>query len=176
MKAKYFPIAMLIVLMACNDKHKDQGEIDDPGNATPTVSNMKNTNKKGFKTNIEKDALVNANFRKVLYTGEHMQLVLMDLKPSEEIGEETHMKSDQFFRFESGHGKCVVNGTSYDVTAGDVVLVPSGVKHNVINTDPKESLKLYTIYAMPNHKDGIVRATKEEASRQEAKFDGKTSE
>lgn len=176
MKVNYFIIALVIVLMACTSSPKDQGEIDDPGRPSVSVSNLKNTDKTGFETNIEKDALENTNYRKVLYTGEHMQLVIMTLKPGEEIGEETHLKSDQFFRFESGHGKCTVNGKYYEVTAGDVVLVPWGAKHNVINTDPVESLKLYTIYAAPNHKDGIVRATKEEASKQEAKFDGRTTE
>jgi mannose-6-phosphate isomerase-like protein (cupin superfamily) len=105
-----------------------------------------------------------------------MQLVLMSIKPGEEIGEETHLKSDQFFRFESGIGKCTVNGIAYNVKAGDVVLVPSGSKHNVINTDATKDLKLYTIYALPNHQDGIVRTTKEDASKREAKFDGKTTE
>ena len=85
-------------------------------------------------TDVNEDVLENSNFRKVLYTGQHMQLVLTTLTPGEEIGEETHFKSDQFFRFESGTGRCIVNGTEYEIKAGDVVLVPSGSKHNVINT------------------------------------------
>lgn len=170
------PAILIIILGGCNGKPNQHGEIDDP-EFTPTANTpVKQSNMKGFTTNIEKDAIENDNYRKVLYTGEHMQLVLMSLKPGEEIGEETHLKSDQFFRFESGSGKCTVNGKVYNVRAGDVVLVPSGSKHNVINTDANINLKLYTIYALPNHKDGIVRATKEEASRQEAKFDGKTTE
>jgi len=104
-----------------------------------------------------------------------MQLVLMSLKPGEEIGEETHSASDQLFRFASGTGKCMVNGTEYEVKTGDVVLATSGSKHNVINTDANDDLKLYAIYALPNHKDGIVRTTKEEASKHEASFDGKTT-
>jgi mannose-6-phosphate isomerase-like protein (cupin superfamily) len=177
MKTTYlFPSVLMILLSACNSKPKDQTVIDDPGSAATATVTAKNTNMKGYKTNIEKDAVENTFYRKVLYTGEHMQLVLMSLKPGEEIGEETHLKSDQFFRFESGTGRCIVNGTVYEVKAGDVVLIPWGAKHNVINTDTKSDLKLYTIYASPNHKDGIVRATKEEAEKNEAKFDGKTTE
>ncbi|CAN5457348.1 cupin domain-containing protein [soil metagenome] len=176
MKTTYiFPAILVIMLGACNNKSNQQGEVDDP-QYNPTTTALKQSDMKGFKTNIENDALESSNFRKVLYTGEHMQLVLMSLKPGEEIGEETHMKSDQFFRFESGIGKCTVNGTEYEVKAGDALLVPSGSKHNVINTDATRDLKLYTIYALPNHNDGIVRATKEEATKREAKFDGKTTE
>lgn len=131
---------------------------------------------KGFKSDIEKDTLENKNFRKVLYTGKHMQLVLMNLKAGEEIGEETHKDTDQFFRIEKGNGKCLVDGHEYRVHDGDVLLVPAGAKHNVINTDEKEDLKLYTLYAPPHHKDGLVRATKEEAEKKEEKFDGKTTE
>lgn len=177
MKKTYLlPAILVIVLGACNSKSNQEGELDDPEVTPATTTALKQSTMKGFTANIEKDAVENGNYRKVLYTGEHMQLVLMSLKPGEEIGEETHLKSDQFFRFESGTGKCTVNGIAYEVKAGDVVLVPSGSKHNVINTDAHNDLKLYTIYALPNHKDGIVRITKEEASRHEAKFDGKTTE
>lgn len=130
---------------------------------------------KGFKGNIEKETLENVNFRKVLYTAKHLQLVLMTLKPGEEIGEETHQNNDQFFRFEDGTGKCIIDGNNYEVTEGDAILVPSGAKHNVINTGA-EALKMYTIYGPPNHKDGIIRATKEEADKKDEKFDGVTSE
>ncbi len=131
---------------------------------------------KGFKINIEKDTLENTNFRKVLYTTRHMQLVLMTLQPGEEIGEEKHMLVDQFFRFESGSGKCIIDGNKYDVRDGDVIIVPAGAKHNIINTGNSSALKLYTIYAPPNHKDGIVRATKEEAENIAEEYDGKTTE
>ena len=131
---------------------------------------------KGFKTNIEKETTENRNFRKVLYSDNHLQLVLMSLKAGEEIGEETHKGIDQFFRVESGSGKWVIDGNEYAVKDGDVVIVPSGAKHNVINTDSKEDLQLYTIYAPPHHKDGIVRTTKEEAEKHDAEFDGKTTE
>ena len=131
---------------------------------------------KGFNSNIEKDTLANSDFRKVLYTGHHLQLVLMSLKVGEEIGEEIHSENDQFFRFESGNGKCVIDGTEYKVGDGDVIIVPSGARHNVVNTDKKVELKMYTIYAPPHHKAGIVRATKEEAEANEEEFDGVTTE
>ena len=131
---------------------------------------------KGFKSNIEKRTLENNNFRKVLYTAKYSQLVIMSLKPKEEIGMETHEKNDQFFRFESGQGKCIIDGNDYEVTDGDAVIVPAGAKHNVINISDTKALKLYTIYSPPNHEDGIVRQTKEEADTIEEKFDGKTTE
>ncbi len=131
---------------------------------------------KGYKNNIEKATLDNANFRKVLYSGKHLQLVLMSLKAGEEIGEEVHKENDQFFRFEGGNGKCVIDGNNYNVTDGDVIIIPAGAKHNIINTDSATELKMYTIYSPPHHKDGIVRATKEEAEKNEEEFDGKTTE
>lgn len=131
---------------------------------------------KGFKSNIEKDTLENTNFRKVLYTGKHLQLVLMSLKVGEDIGAEIHENNDQFFRFESGTGKVIIDGHEYEVKDGDVVVVPAGAKHNIINTDSAAELKMYTIYGPPNHQDKIVKATKEEAESSEEKFDGKTSE
>ena len=131
---------------------------------------------KGFKANIEKGALSNRDFRKVLYTGKHLQLVLMSLKAGEEIGEEIHLDNDQFFRFEGGTGKCIIDGNEYTVKDGDVIIVPAGAKHNIINTDGQSELKMYTIYAPPHHQDGIVRATKEDAETNEAEFDGVTTE
>ncbi len=131
---------------------------------------------KGFKSNIEKDTLDNNNFRKVLYTGKHLQLVLMSLKPGEDIGEETHPGNDQFFRFEGGSGKCIIDETEYAVTDGDVVVIPAGAKHNIINSDAKTDLKMYTLYGPPNHKDQVIRATKEEAEKMKEEFDGKTTE
>lgn len=131
---------------------------------------------KGYNTNIEKDSIENKNFRKVVYTGQHIQLVLMSLKGGEDIGEEVHKDTDQFFRFESGSGKCLIDGHEYKVKDGDVIVVPAGAKHNVINTNPDEELKMYTIYAPPHHKDSIVRTTKEEAEKNPEEFDGKTTE
>lgn len=131
---------------------------------------------KGFNSNIEKDTLENNNFRKVLYSGKNLQLVLMSLKAGEEIGEEIHHDNDQFFRFEGGSGKCIVDGNEYRVSDGDALIVPAGAKHNIINVDAQTELKMYTIYAPPHHKDGIVRATKEEAEQNDEDFDGITTE
>jgi len=131
---------------------------------------------KGYVTNIEKDTLENSNFRKVLYTSKHSQLVLMSLKPDEEIGMEVHPDNDQFFRFEKGQGKCIIDGNEYELKDGTAVVVPAGAEHNIINTSGTEELKLYTIYSPAHHKDGIVRATKEEAVANEAEFDGVTTE
>ena len=131
---------------------------------------------KGYFSNIEEETINNNNFRKVLYTTEGMQLVLMSLKPGEDIGKEVHHENDQFFRFEAGTGKCIIDGNEYAVSDGDVIIVPKGAKHNVKNTGDSEDLKLYTIYAPPHHKDGIVRATKQEAEENEEDFDGKTTE
>ena len=131
---------------------------------------------KGFKTNIENDTIENKNFRKVIYTGKKLQLVLMSINAGEDIGEETHKDADQFFRFESGSGKCIIDGHEYRVGEGDVIVVPAGAKHNIINTDNEEELKLYTLYGPPQHQDGIVRSTKQEAEQKKEAFDGKTSE
>lgn len=130
---------------------------------------------KGYKVNIEDATFENENFRKVLYTGKNLQLVLMNLKPGEEIGEEVHVNNDQFFRFESGSGKCTIDENSYQVKDGDVILVPAGAKHNVINTGA-EAFKMYTIYGPPNHQDKIIRATKLEADRKDEQFEGITTE
>ncbi len=130
---------------------------------------------KGYKTEIEKVTLGNNNFRKVLYTAKNLQLVLMSLKAREEIGEEIH-KNDQFFRFESGKGKVMIDGNEYEVTDGDVIIVPAGSKHNVMNVDNAAPLKMYTIYAPPHHKDGIVHATKAEALQDEEEYDAVTTE
>lgn len=131
---------------------------------------------KGFKSNIEKDTLKNKNFRKVLYSSAHMQLVLMTLTPKQEIGLETHPDNDQFFRFEAGRGRVEIDGNKYTVKDGDAVIIPAGAKHNVVNISATDDLKMYTIYSPPHHKDQIVRKTKEEAEANEEDFDGKTTE
>ncbi|MFA5000215.1 MAG: cupin domain-containing protein [Patescibacteria group bacterium] len=131
---------------------------------------------KGFNDNIEKLTLENENFRRVLYTGKNSQLVLMSLKPNEEIGSEVHPANDQFFRFEAGEGKVVIDGNEYPVKDGDAVIVPAGAEHNVINLSAAEALKMYTIYSPAHHRDGIVRATKEEAEANDEEFDGQTTE
>jgi len=131
---------------------------------------------KGFNANIEKDTLQNSNFRKVLYTGKHSQLVLMSLKPMEDIGMEVHPDNDQFFRFESGKGKCIIDGNEYEIENGVAILVPAGAQHNIINTSDTEEMKLYTIYAPAHHQDGVIRVTKQEAEADSPEFDGKTTE
>ncbi|MEP7236974.1 MAG: cupin domain-containing protein [Ferruginibacter sp.] len=130
---------------------------------------------KGFKGNIEQLTLENENFRKVLYTAPHLQLVLMCLQVGEDIGAETHPDNDQFFRFESGEGKCIIDNNEYSVAEGDAIVVPAGANHNVINTG-STAFKMYTIYGPPNHQDGTLRKTKEDAERNDEVFDGKTTE
>ena len=113
--------------------------------------------------NIEEETLNNTFFRKVLFTGPHSQLVVMNLAPGEEIGEEVHDEVDQFLRFEEGDGIAIVNGAEQTVADGDAVVVPAGCRHNIINTSDTKHLKLYTVYTPPNHADGTVHKTKAEA-------------
>lgn len=137
-----------------------------PTNAAP---------KKGFVADIEALTVGNDDFRRVLYTGRNLQLVLMTIAPGEDIGEEVHEAVDQFFRIEMGKGEVRIDGVATRVKSNDAFIVPAGAKHNVANTG-NEPLKLYTIYAPPEHRDGIVRATKAEAQATEAHFDGRTTE
>ena len=125
---------------------------------------------------LEKETRKNSDFRHVLYTGKFSQLVLMNLRPGEDIGEEVHDTVDQFFRFEEGEGKVIIDGTEHIVKDGSGVIVPSGAKHNVINTSSKKNLKLYTIYSPPEHIDKVVRHTKADALREPEEYDGKTTE
>lgn len=131
--------------------------------------------KKGFYANIEKETLENNSFRKVLYTSAYSQLVVMSLKPGEEIGAEVHDDHDQFFRFEQGSGKVMVDETTYDVSADDVAIVPAGANHNVINSGD-EDLKLYTIYSPAEHRFDVEHVTREEAMADDEHFDGTLSE
>ena len=117
----------------------------------------------GYFAHIEEESIKNNNFRKVLYTGKFSQLVVMSLLPGEEIGEEVHDHVDQFFRFEVGEGKAILDGEEVLFAADDVVIIPAGVKHNIINTSASETLKLYTIYSPANHPEGTVHTTKSEA-------------
>jgi mannose-6-phosphate isomerase-like protein (cupin superfamily) len=130
---------------------------------------------KGFVNNIEKLTKDNKDFRRVLYTGKHLQLVLMTLKSGEEIGEEVHVSRDQFFRVEKGKGEVEIDGHRSRIKSDDAILVPAGARHNVINSGDKP-LKLYTVYGPPNHKDGIVLTTKVKAGASKEHFDGKTTE
>jgi mannose-6-phosphate isomerase-like protein (cupin superfamily) len=129
----------------------------------------------GYIVNLEQATVDNNNFRRVLYTATHSQLVLMSLKPKEEIGEEVHTL-DQFIRVEKGTGQAVLNGATHELVDGSAVVVPAGVRHNIINTSVTDELKLYTVYSPPEHKDGVVRPTKQEAEAQEEHFDGQTTE
>ena len=131
---------------------------------------------KGYNGDIEELTLQNDNFRKVLYTHTHSQLVLMSLKPNEDIGSEVHEDNDQFFRFESGQGRVVIDGNEHEVSDGSAIIVPSGAEHNVINTSGSEALKMYTIYSPAHHKDGVVRATKAEAEADAPDYDGQNTE
>lgn len=131
---------------------------------------------KGFNSNIEEDALANNNFRQVLYTGKHSQLVLMSLKPKEEIGLEVHEENDQFFRVEKGRGKCLIDGNEYSIKDGSAIVVPAGAEHNIINLSATEALKLYTIYSPAHHQDGVRRETKQQALADGPEFDGVTTE
>jgi len=128
----------------------------------------------GYITNIEKLSLENTNFRHVLYTDKNSQLVLMSLRPGEDIGEEVH-DVDQFLRVEKGTGTALLNDVAHELGDGSVVVVPAGVKHNLINTG-RDEMKLYTLYMPPHHKDGVVHATKAEAQADSEHFDGGTTE
>lgn len=129
---------------------------------------------KGFVINIEKASLENEYFRQVLYTDKNTQLVVMSLKPGEEIGAEVH-KLDQFIRCEAGEGKAILDGIEHKISDGFAVIVPMGTLHNIINTSADKPMKLYTLYAPPNHRDGVIHKTKAEAEADEESFDGKTS-
>jgi mannose-6-phosphate isomerase-like protein (cupin superfamily) len=128
---------------------------------------------KGFVDDIEKLTERNADFRRVVYTGRHLQLVLMALAPGQEIGEEVHETHDQFLRVEQGSGEVVIDGRRHAVEADYAVMVPAGARHNVVNTG-REPLKLYTLYGPPEHRDGVVHRTRADAN--EEHFDGRTTE
>ena len=131
---------------------------------------------RGYVNNIEEMALQNDFFRKVLYTDKNIQLVVMSLKPGEDIGEEVH-ELDQFIRVETGEGKAILDGVEYALSDGSAVVVPQGTRHNIVNTSGSKPMKLYTLYSPPNHKDGTIHRTKEDAmADEEEHFDGTTTE
>ena len=130
---------------------------------------------KGFVSDLEDLTELNHDFRRVIYTGQHMQLVLMALRPGEEIGEEIHSETDQFFRVEEGHGKIWIDGVKSDISSDDGILVPAGARHNLRNTGAKP-MKLCTLYSPPAHADGTVHATRREAEASEEHFTGRTTE
>ena len=129
---------------------------------------------KGYVINIEKASIENGNFRKVLYTAQNSQLVLMSLKSGEEIGMEVHTL-DQFFRVEKGEGKAIIEGVEHEIKDGSAIVIPAGNNHNIINTGSQE-MKLYTIYSPPNHRDGVIHSTKEIAELDDEHFDDVTTE
>jgi mannose-6-phosphate isomerase-like protein (cupin superfamily) len=130
---------------------------------------------RGYVTNIENDTLENEDFRRVLYTAKNVQLVLMSLRGKEEIGEEVH-ELDQFIRVEAGQGIAILDGVAHRLSDGSAVVVPAGTRHNVINASDTEELKLYTIYGPPEHRDGTIHRTKNDALANEEHFDGNTTE
>jgi len=130
---------------------------------------------KGYVTNIEKVTEENNNFRQVLYTAKHSQLVVMNLKPGEEIGEEVH-DLDQFIRVEKGKGTVILDGVERQIEDGSAIVIPEGTRHNVINTSSGNEMKLYTLYSPPNHRDGVIHISKKEAMADDEHFDGKTTE
>ncbi|MCL4366560.1 cupin domain-containing protein [Patescibacteria group bacterium] len=117
----------------------------------------------GYVGQIEKLTKDNDDFRQVIFTAPHSQLVLMSLLPGEDIGSETHENVDQFFRIESGQGKTILNGEEHTITDGDAVVVPAGTEHNIVNASTTDKLKLYTIYSPANHRDGVIHHTKQDA-------------
>lgn len=131
---------------------------------------------KGFHTDIEEATRENTFFRKVLYTSGHMQLVLMSLEPKQEIGLEIHADNDQFIRCETGNGEFIIDGVTHELADGVALIIPAGAEHNVINTSSEHALKLYTVYAPPHHKDGVIHRTKAETDTSDEEFDGTTSE
>jgi len=131
---------------------------------------------KGFVGDIEEITVGNTNFRRVLYTAKHSQLVVMSIPAGGEIGEEVHADNDQFFRVEEGEGKVIIDGIEQVYSSGFAIVVPAGSMHNVINTSPNKPLKVYTLYAPPHHKDGVVHTTKVEAEKDSEEYDGETTE
>ena len=142
---------------------------------TPVLAQLGELTMKGFVADIEELTEDNTDFRRVLYTGKNLQLVLMAIEPGEDIGEEVHEDRDQFFRVEKGKGEVVIDGNRSKVKSDDAVIVPAGARHNIVNTGSKP-LQLYTLYAPPEHRDGTVHVTKADAEATEEHFDGKTSE
>lgn len=169
------PIVFLTIF-SCEQKSLNQEKKEVQAKKLTRATALNLNDMRGYEGNIEVIALHNSNFREVLYTSKNMQLVVMSLKPGEEIGEETHSAVDQFFRVENGMGQCIINGDVRQIIIGDAIIVPAGAKHNIINTDNQMDLKLYTIYSPPNHQDKIIRKTKKDADEIDEKYDGKTTE
>lgn len=146
-----------------------------PGASAQPPETAKGNAMQGFVGDIEKLSEKNSDFRRVLYTGKNLQLVVMTLKPGEEIGEEVHKDGDQFFRVEEGEGEVLIDGKRSPIKSGDAILIPAGARHNVMNTG-KDTLHVYTLYAPPEHRDRTVHASKADAQKSSEHFDGKTTE
>ena len=165
-------LVMELVIIPCS--YADGASDKMASNVPVGQTNKKGVTMKGYVQNIEELTVKNKDFRLVLYTSKQSQLVLMALKPKEEIGAEAH-KSDQFFRVEEGSGEAVIDGVRTAIRAGFAIIIPGGTNHNIINTGTVP-MKLYTIYSPPNHRDGIVHHTRAEAEKDDEHFDGKTTE
>ena len=171
-------LLVLVMLVSCTESPESRPQSEpqpNPVQAPDADIGSAGDAKKGFVADIEELTTENTNFRQVLYTGGHLQLVLMSLEPGEEIGEEVHSGIDQFIRVEQGQGQAIINGTRHDIEDDDAVVVPAGARHNVVNTGDGP-LRLYTVYGPPEHRDGVVRATRPEALATDDHFDGRTTE
>lgn len=131
---------------------------------------------KGYVTNIEEATLENEDFRRVLYTAARSQLVVMSIPAGSDIGEEVHNDVDQFIRIEEGEGKSILDGVECPLSEGSVVVIPAGIRHNILNTSGSDALKLYTLYSPPHHEDGTVHATKEDALKDDEHYSGETTD
>jgi mannose-6-phosphate isomerase-like protein (cupin superfamily) len=175
---------LIVMLVSCKNESNKTSEtnrteitkIETKKTDTSTNAPSSGIIAKGLRTNIEKDVMENTNFRKVVYTTKNIQLVIMSLKPNEIIEEEAHFNIDQLFRFESGIGQVVIDGNTYHVTNGDLVIIPAGLKHTIRNIDNAKDLKFYTVYCPPKHKDKLIHINKNEAQKNAAEFDGKISD
>ncbi|MBX3200061.1 MAG: cupin domain-containing protein [Labilithrix sp.] len=174
-------VAMTVLGWACDQRFDSEATRTDVEATSPTTvvsaaarGETTKATRKGFVENIETLTERNRDFRRVVYTAQHLQLVLMSIPAGEHIGAETH-DVDQFFRIEAGTGQIVIDGKRSDVGPGSAMLVPAGARHDVVASDGEE-LKLYTLYAPPNHRDGVVHPTRADAERDDEKFDGRTTE
>jgi mannose-6-phosphate isomerase-like protein (cupin superfamily) len=169
-----FPFICILVLQLIVTACGNTNTADDTSKTSAVQANEGGAFAKGYVQDIESLTIRNNDFRQVLYTAKNSQLVVMSLKPKEEIGMEVH-KLDQFFRVEQGSGEAVLNDVRTPIHAGFAVIVPSGMRHNIINTG-SVPLKLYTIYSPPNHRDGVIHHTRADAVKDNEHFDGKTTE
>jgi mannose-6-phosphate isomerase-like protein (cupin superfamily) len=174
MKLFFILLPSLFLAIGCTRNSSEKGETT--FRQLKYKKKIADTKKKGLFLNLEEAVSENYDYRNVLYTGKYIQLAIMSLEPGEDIGWETHARSDQFIRVESGSGLCLLNDEAYELETNDAVLIPAGAKHNILNNNDSLELKLYMLYARPVHKDKISRSTKEEAREKSEHFDGETTE